>query len=342
MTEVKIKPDIIMSENSSGGTLAKFTYLHEFSGHEALTPYSENGKPRSHFYVPQLLKIITVCAELELCYIWIIETSTSTDGKHHKWKSIRLGNRCNKNTSVNVFIKKANTNDLMKCYFDSTTKEEINFSDLQILSFKKGLDTLFKTCEKVLITFEINLNDEKTNQNKKSCDHIKYYKELLKTKKYSDVLFVVGEEEIPAHKVIISSYSHEFATMLDSKTFKIKITDIEPSIFKLFLHFIYCQEVDSKDTDDLLKLIKLANRYSVLSLMKDCADILSHSLSVDNVADVFITANLVSNAELLKKECTNFIVKNKKEVSNTHNYKRLVQFYPNLVIELWNSVMETD
>lgn len=168
---------------------------------------------------------------------------------------------------------------------------------------------------------------------------IEDYNKFLKNQKTCDVTFVVGNEEITAHKQIMSARSEVFAKMLSSrmvekKTGRVEITDVEPNIFKMFLSFIYSLELESDKTDDLLKLIVVADKYSVKSLVHGCEYNLSKNLNDENAVDILLVADMVK-ANFLKKDCILYIIKNKTEIGATEAYKEMVRSRSDLLSEIF-------
>ncbi|XP_055703642.1 BTB/POZ domain-containing protein 2-like [Phlebotomus papatasi] len=96
----------------------------------------------------------------------------------------------------------------------------------------------------------------------------------------SDMTFIVGSSEtkIPGHRFVLSLVSESF----ESCDREIRIADFEVEIFMEFLGYVYSGEVTLSDTT-ALEMLKLANRYSVDFLKKDCVDFLRRNINVTNV-----------------------------------------------------------
>lgn len=273
---------------------------------------------------------ITTKVNQELELVWLVKCTTFGAGTICKWLEIVL-EKSEKSVTGNFEIQ---TDDgiVMKNDFDSKS-----------LPFTQILPE-FRTRGKITITFGIYFEEA---NNEITCPSlIDDYDKLYESKKHCDVVFIIGEEEIPAHKLIISARSKVFAAMFDSdmiekKTGRVEIVDVEPAIFKKLLRFIYCGKVESKDTDELLKLTVAANKYSVLNLVSNCATQISHCLSVENAVDVLIIADQV-NIKFLKKECIDLIIKNKRETFIKNGYEKLRQFHTDLVCQLCDYVMEQE
>lgn len=139
---------------------------------------------------------------------------------------------------------------------------------------------------------------------------------FFKDKSSCDVTFVVGKEEIRAHKLMITAYSDVFATIFESEKTDgdrgavVNIQEFDSKIFKLFLRFVYSGKVDTLDIDQLLELIMLAHKYSVQGLLNICSYRLSCSVNKnmqhEKVAKIEKIASIV-DAHFLKKHCADIL-----------------------------------
>lgn len=165
------------------------------------------------------------------------------------------------------------------------------------------------------------------------------YSQILKSiDKYHDVSFAVGNEKIPAHTEILSAQSMVFSSMFETDMLEkssgiVNITDIEPSIFKLFIHYIYHGEVEPSDLEDIFKLLSVADKYSVNSLMSVCRNIIMEKITPECFIDVLVRADYL-NDQLLKKECVRYLQENKVQVVTAERFERIKSF-PNLLFELF-------
>lgn len=279
---------------------------------------------------PNSFNIITRDHELELT--WTIERSYIIDSSRRNsytltWNKIKL-QKCDKNIHGNFFIYSSKNIFNRVRFF-------INVNSLPYIEKLSGLQC--KSNDTLTVSFAIYV------ENQQVSTLLENYHGLLQTKKYSDITFLVGNEEISAHKLIVASRSDVFAAMFDSdmmekKTGRIEITDIEPTIFKQLSSFMYSGNVDSMNTDELLKLIQAADKYSVRSLVNMCAYRLSCDLSIANAVDILIVAASV-NSDFLKKNCIDLIIKNKQKIVTSESYDKLRQFHPDVALEIFDSMM---
>ncbi|KAI5010349.1 hypothetical protein ZWY2020_012486 [Hordeum vulgare] len=109
---------------------------------------------------------------------------------------------------------------------------------------------------------------------------------LLEGKKGADVTFKVQGEVFPAHKNLLAVRSAVFdaefyGPMADKGAHDITIDDMEPAVFKAFLHFIYTDSMpsmDDLDGDDRREMVKhllvAANKYAMGRMKMICEGML--------------------------------------------------------------------
>lgn len=177
-----------------------------------------------------------------------------------------------------------------------------------------------------------------------SIQMVEDYTKFFENESLSNVKFVFGDVEISAHKQILSARNSEFRKMFESdnpenENGRVEITDVEPKIFKLMLQFIYTGNFVSDEFSDWLKLLTVAEKYSITRLMKTCEHRIFNNLTSDNIIDAFVTADLVK-AEDLKKTCVELIFKNKRKVVATEAYKNLIKSRPDLATKMLRYSLE--
>ncbi|KAI1237374.1 hypothetical protein IHE44_0014639 [Lamprotornis superbus] len=102
--------------------------------------------------------------------------------------------------------------------------------------------------------------------------------------------------------VFNAMFEHE---MEESKKNRVEINDVDPEVFKEMMRFIYTGKAPNleKMADNLLAA---ADKYALERLKVMCEEALCSNLSVENVADILILADLHS-AEQLKAQAIDFI-----------------------------------
>ena len=96
---------------------------------------------------------------------------------------------------------------------------------------------------------------------------------ILGDKEFSDVTFIAGDKEIPAHKALLAAKSPVFAAMFKSRmkeeqTNRIEIPE-KSSVFEELLRFIYAGKIEKQEvyTEDLFVA---ADRYGIDQLASLC------------------------------------------------------------------------
>ncbi|XP_041768288.1 BTB/POZ domain-containing protein 9-like isoform X1 [Anopheles merus] len=136
--------------------------------------------------------------------------------------------------------------------------------------------------------------------------------ELCTSVDYSDVTFLVQNEQIPAHRAILAARSEYFRALLygglkESNQSKITL-DVSSTAFKQLLRYIYTGSLELQDmeVDDILTLLGLVHQYGITAFVKAISDYLYGVLTVANVCTIADEARLLDLAELADK-CYEFI-----------------------------------
>jgi len=160
----------------------------------------------------------------------------------------------------------------------------------------------------------------------------------------SDICFVVKDQEIKAHKSIVSARSPVFAAMFsadmkETLTHRVDIQGIEANIFKSLLLFLYTDQVQLTKYNGA-DLLAAANQYSIPLLKARCEEYLySQNLTTENCAERLILADL-HNAPHLKRKAEDFIrLGRHKEVMKTEGWKKLKQSHPDLAFQVLENIL---
>ena len=153
-------------------------------------------------------------------------------------------------------------------------------------------------------------------------------------------LFVAGQE-FRAHKAILAARSPVFRAMFEHEmverlTNRVDINDLDPKVFKEMMGFIYTGKAPHLHIHSMAcDLLAAADRYGMEGLMVLCEDALSRNLSVENAAHTLILADLHS-AQQLKTQALYFIALHASVVSETSEWKSMVESNPHLVAEAFH------
>jgi len=152
-----------------------------------------------------------------------------------------------------------------------------------------------------------------------------------------DVSLFCEGKLLKAHKLILGSRSAVFKTMfevdmVESNTGEVTIKGAEFTILKKLIRFIYCAKLEEESTGDLMKLMEIANRYQVDSLVDDCGQLLSLALDLTNVLD-FGPLGEACNCDLLMMNSAKLIARN-IEHPFLENWKSKIAGSPSLMVNI--------
>ncbi|KAJ3677158.1 hypothetical protein LUZ60_002882 [Juncus effusus] len=170
--------------------------------------------------------------------------------------------------------------------------------------------------------------------------HICY---LLKSGDGADVTFRVRGEIFNAHKCVLAARSPVFRAQFFGPM-KVKqgeiiiVDDIEPAVFRGFLHFIYSDSVSELDEEVMViyqHLLVAADRYEVKRLKSICENKLSQNIDVKNIA-INLTLAEQHNCPQLKASCFKFVSSPKilAAIMDTDGYEHLSRTCPYILKEL--------
>ena len=161
-------------------------------------------------------------------------------------------------------------------------------------------------------------------------------KSRVTRKRTIEELDALEDERVPVHKLILQLRSPVFkammsSTMKESTSNEINISDFDHEVVKEFIRFLH---LDTCDTSALeaKSLLTMAHKYEVKGLFHACELDLIDMLSVTNVVDLLIFADLYE-AQELKNKALKFIKDNWKVLTKTG------RFYESLSPELMHEVI---
>lgn len=182
---------------------------------------------------------------------------------------------------------------------------------------------------------------------------------LWENTRFTDCSFFVRGQEFKAHKSVLAARSPVFNAMFEhemeeSKKNRVEINDVDPEVFKEMMRFIYTGKAPNLDkmADNLLAA---ADKYALERLKVMCEEALCSNLSVENVADTLVLADLHS-AEQLKAQAIDFInrcsvlrqlgCKDGKnwnsnqaaDIMETSGWKSMIHSHPHLVAEAFRAL----
>jgi len=132
---------------------------------------------------------------------------------------------------------------------------------------------------------------------------------MFKNGSDTDVSFVVDDQTIKAHKLILSARSDYFKNMFDSgmieaNSDQIVIRECSADIFKEVIRFLYTNNPPTDIKKIAFELLPLADQYLLTSLKNHCENALclNASLNKENVREYLLLAHR-HNCPTLKHQC---------------------------------------
>ncbi|OIT03924.1 PREDICTED: BTB/POZ and MATH domain-containing protein 4-like [Nicotiana attenuata] len=177
---------------------------------------------------------------------------------------------------------------------------------------------------------------------------------LLENMEGSDIIFNVAGEKFHAHKLVLAARSPVFRSEYfdgqDVDEQEIVVTDMEPEVFKVMLHFVYKdalveEELEATSTSSApcisdtvtAKLLSAADRYNLTRLRRLCESHLCKDISVNSVAQILALADRYHATEL-KTVCLRFAAENLAAVMQSDGFEYLKEHSPSLQSELLKTV----
>ncbi|KQJ95639.1 hypothetical protein BRADI_3g18271v3 [Brachypodium distachyon] len=157
----------------------------------------------------------------------------------------------------------------------------------------------------------------------------------------------VGGETFSAHKIVLATRSPVFKAelygqMKERTASRVTIQDMQPAVFKAFLHFIYTDSLpadmydpDAADGDSemIRHLLVAADRYAMDRLKLVCQSFLcEYYVDAETVATTLALADQ-HNCDKLKDACIEFIASSEDAVVATKGYASLKRTCPSLLID---------
>ncbi|KAJ9553428.1 hypothetical protein OSB04_017473 [Centaurea solstitialis] len=178
-------------------------------------------------------------------------------------------------------------------------------------------------------------------------------KYLLESETGCDIVFRIRDETFKAHKLILAARSPVFRAQFfglvgNPNMDEVELEDIEPSIFKAMLLFIYSDNLpDSQEitesmsmctsTNVIQHLLAAADRFGLDRLKQLCEAKLCEEVNADTVATTLSLADQ-HRCSQLKAICLKFAAANLGAVMQTEGFKYVEETCPSLISELLETV----
>lgn len=167
---------------------------------------------------------------------------------------------------------------------------------------------------------------------------------------HSDIIFRVGDlnEEVSAHKAILSARSEYFAAMFrkggmcESLQNVVEIKGYDKVTFTRMLEYVYTntiKSIESFPNMDIIALLQIANEYCLQDLQILIEQAASKMLNSENIGK-FLFVSGKFNAATLLEECKLFVRENKTSLSQDEKFRMEIEASPQLGLMLFDAMLE--
>ncbi|KAL7298748.1 hypothetical protein TKK_0008497 [Trichogramma kaykai] len=148
---------------------------------------------------------------------------------------------------------------------------------------------------------------------------------------------------IPAHKTILAAASPVFRAlfthdMLENKENVIEIADTSYNILVEMCRFIYIGKINSIETDIILQILAVADKYQIDHLKIKCAKILCADLSTENVIWILIAAHK-HNVKYLENEVMKFVATHIRSLIDFEKLQQIAD--PTILLSIIQSITKS-
>ncbi|KAM3253943.1 hypothetical protein ACQJBY_047820 [Aegilops geniculata] len=276
---------------------------------------------------------------------------------------------------VSVFLVLMTKNAYVKALYKLMLVNQVRGQSIAVLSGKAprvftrecscwGSQKFMKTTAEVesvylrndclLIECEVSVIKEELDILVPPSDLSDHLATLLEGKIGADVTFKVQGEVFSAHKNLLAMRSAVFKAefygpMGDNGVQDIIIDDMQPAVFKAFLHFIYTDSMPSMDDledDDKREMVKhllvAADKYAMERMKRICEGMLCRGLSVETVATMLALADQY-HCSNLKDACIEFMLSSNRmdDVIASQGYAHLKRSCPVLIVDVFERTVKS-
>ncbi|XP_023314893.1 protein roadkill-like [Trichogramma pretiosum] len=248
------------------------------------------------------------CAEVEGLFNSLYLTYLKTDSTKILDKLI-----CKSTISVIRDKKVVTELKVHEDYLKTNSWGRTKFYDLNkiddLISLK---NTVTFRCELEIFTEYINNENETDNETEDENFEEKKFNLPFPSEELSDIeLSTSDKKTIRAHKFVLAMISPVFRAMfthdmLETKNNTIKIIDTSHNILVEMLRFMYTGEIEINETDMILQLLAVADKYQIDNLKIKCGKLLYAELSTENAIEFLTSANKY-NAMHLENKVLKFV-----------------------------------
>jgi len=206
-------------------------------------------------------------------------------------------------------------------------------------------DKLTLFCEVSVVADSVNISGQSNSVQFKvpDCKLSDDLGGLFENSQFADAVLFCGGREFQCHKAILAARSQVFQAMFEhdmeeKKNSRVEVKDVEADVMAEMLRFIYTGRTATSLDTMAADLLAAADKYALERLKVMCEEALCNGLTVENVSDVLILADLHS-AEQLKAQAIEFInTRHVTDVMETAGWKQMVASHPHLIAEAFKAL----
>ncbi|KFO72001.1 Kelch-like 4 [Cuculus canorus] len=155
-----------------------------------------------------------------------------------------------------------------------------------------------------LLGMNTNGSDEYFQSTNHAEQTFRKMENYLQQKQLCDVLLIVGDQKIPAHRLVLSAVSDYFAAMftndvLEAKQEEIKMEGVDPDALKALVRYAYTGILELKE-DTIESLLAAACLLQLSQVIEACCNFLMKQLHPSNCLGIRSFGDAQGCTELLK------------------------------------------
>ena len=149
---------------------------------------------------------------------------------------------------------------------------------------------------------------------------------LVNDDEFSDVVFLVEDQPVHAHRAILAQRCDHFAAMFrsgmrESVELMVPIPDISRHVFMLLMEYIYTDTVKI-EVENAIELYIASDLYNLERLRDMCCTVVRRNLNAENAGPLLQSA-AENHCAILREVCMSYIVENFDVVSKTDGIKHV-------------------
>lgn len=143
-------------------------------------------------------------------------------------------------------------------------------------------------------------------------------------------------EKIGAHRAVLLARTK---MVIDGEDALVKVDDVDPRVFKHFLHYVYSAEhVEPLTVPRARQLLMMAERFKMGDLKEECANFMLSHIDVGNAVDLLSWAHERSSPQL-EEACAAFVVRNGAEIVTQDGFERLMKERPDVCLRITRQML---